>query len=176
MNALAVTGHHRDVLALHAVELYHYLLALVVLRVKVDRLDSCSQVEVYHFKGSVEDVSHQVAGKVLTHHEIHLFVFEVLLESYVFVLFQQQRVLPAELQEDAFFCLSHELVQDLLAEVAVVEGEEESARHFSLEAFDIEAEQFFDFESDVCGQVVDNFAPFGLHQHLIGGKYWFLVA
>lgn len=135
-----MTDHHSHIVTFHAVEFDVDLLAVVVLGVQHHWLDSDTDVQVYHLEGGEKHIPHQVAREVLPHHEIHQFFLTVLLHCYVFVLLQEKWILPSKLEEDPLFCFSCKLVQNVLAQIAVVEGKEEGAWDFCLEPFDVDGE------------------------------------
>ena len=75
--------------------------------------------------------------------------------------------MPAELEQDRFFAISHELMEDLLTELAVIEREEKSAGDCSLKSLYINADDFFDLKADVARQIDESPVTFKFLQHLV---------
>jgi hypothetical protein len=59
-----------------------------------------SEVQIDDFKGSVEDISFEIAHKILPNDKINHLLILILLEHNSFVLLQLKRLLSAELDEN----------------------------------------------------------------------------
>jgi hypothetical protein len=122
-------------------------------------LDCEIQIEVNHFKGSVEDFSKEPTCELASHHVFHdLGGLCVAKDHTILFCFEFDGLLAAELKEDVFFVIlrsARELIKDVFVQFAIVEGEYKSGSKGSFETCDIETGDFFDLEVDVAGEVVD---------------------
>lgn len=156
----------------HAVEFDIYPPPTILFRIQNYGLDGNGEIKVDDLEWSIKDISFQVARKLLSDHEIHHFWFLVLLIRDSFVLFEENRFLSGKLKHDSFVTFPHELVHDVSFEVAVVEGEEESAGNSAFESFYVDWDKLSDFETNIARKVEKCSWWFFLLQNLICGELW----
>lgn len=79
------------------------------------------EVEIDDLEGCVEDISFQVADVILTDDEVYHPCLLVFFVDYAFVLLQLQGLLAAELDQNGLAAFTHELINNMPIQVAVVE-------------------------------------------------------
>jgi len=128
---------------------------LVLFGIQDNCLNGDCQIEIDDLEGSIENIALKVAGKLLPDHKVYHLGLLVFFISDSFVLFQQDRVLSGKLKHDGFIAFPHKLVHYISLQVAIVKGEEESARDSPFEPFYVDWDKLSNFETNITRKIVE---------------------
>lgn len=79
------------------------------------------------------------------------------LKDYSLIFFQLYWFLSSQLKQNGFTALSCKLLQNWSREIAIVEWEKEGSWNCARERFDVELFDWFHFQSNIAGQIIDDF-------------------
>ena len=125
MMTLFSTTNQERIFVGHTVEFYLNLPVITTNSTKVEGLNSYGDEEVYDLEGSEENISFDVASKLLPDCKIDHPVLVVSLYCYSLVFSQLERILTTELKKDVFVP-TNEKIDDFRVKISIVESKEES--------------------------------------------------